>query len=152
MKYKAIRWDEPSSEAPGAVYVGIQGGESDDALTAVWPVCADQTPGHKHSKACAQVLLNAVVIHPDSGAYCKDSLARPAVMSDDEPPVELEPAVPDSRITPKAWFAKWSADRAAKEQAKEAVKAAVEPMPQKTVVKKVDGKNKSVQVDDPDLT
>jgi hypothetical protein len=134
IKFEAIRWDEPSPVAPGAVHVGIKGTEGERG-SAVWPTCADQTVGHVHGKSCAQALLDAKCLAPGGG---------------DAPAPILDADGKDTRITPREALAAWFDAVAAKEAERAALRTSA--MPQKTVQKVVDGETKNLLVDDLDLS
>lgn len=101
-------------------------------------VCDDTTPGHTHSKACAQRMLDVKPV------------VTPAVPEDTEtdPPTPAKPAVLGPSMKERG--VNWLAERAA-----EAAKPAVVPVviEQKTIrVKGDDGKLKDKSVDDGDLS
>lgn len=130
IKYSVLRLGDRSDRGPngecGILLVGEQSGVSHGETVH----CATD---HQHSKDCAVAALDA-----------QSFVLTPAVL-DDEGKVTT-PAVTES---PRQRIQKWFDAKAAIEAKDAAV--AVEPFPKKTVQKSVDGKMKSVQVEDRDL-
>ena len=132
IKFSVLRIGDKSDRGPngecGILLVGEQGGIS-HGETVHCPL------GHTHSKACAAVALDAQSI-----------VITPPVL-DDQGAV-VTPAVTES---PRQRIAGWFTAQAAAQAAIVAGAAKVDPLPTKTVQQVVDGKTKSVVVEDRDL-
>lgn len=138
IKFSVQRLGDRSDRGPngecGILLVGEQGGVSHGETVH----CATD---HQHGKPCAVTALDAqsFVVTPEI----------PAVLDDKDEVVT--PAVPAVTESPRQRIAAWFAAQVAKVAADDAAKAKVDPLPTKTVQKVVDGKTKSVVVEDREL-
>lgn len=144
IKFSVLRIGDPSDRGPqgecGILLVGTEGGKS-HGETVHCPL------DHQHSKTCAATALDAqsFVLKPEEPAV-EEVLGEGDVVL-----VPAKAAVPAITESPRQRIQKWFDGLAVKVQEEATAAAKVDPLPMKTVQKVVDGKSKSVQVEDRDL-